>query len=168
MELRIFAYGTLKRGFANHASYCAGALRICRARLRGRLFKLSPYVPVLSVPDKSILVYGTSSPAADIEVQEKFGAFLKAKGTVGSESPDGADWGNVRGELLVFADPETRLPLLDGLEEFRPGRPSTYKRALVPITLSGGFRTSAWTYIAGFDPACLEEYEGESWNCRPG
>lgn len=159
-ELRIFAYGTLKRGFSNHDQYCAGVLRICPAWLRGRLFKLSPEIPVMTVPDEDVLEYGTAGVAADIEAQEKFESF---KGTAGSISSGAPGWRKIRGELLVFNDPRTRLPLLDNLEEFHPGRTSTYARVLVSITLSSGLQTSAWTYIAGFDPAGLEEYAGENW-----
>lgn len=164
MELRIFAYGTLKRGFPNHAEYCSGALRISAAYLRGRLFKLSPEIPVMIVPGEDIAAYGTSSVAADIEAQEQFEAFLKDKEAKGPIEAAGATWRKVRGELLVFDDPYTRLPLLDRLEEFQPGQSSTYIRALVPTTVSSGLQTCAWTYIAGFDPTYLQEYEGESWS----
>src|SRR5208337_876871 len=138
----------------------------CPAWLQGRLFKLSPQIPAMTVPDEAILVYGTASVAADIEAQEKFESLLRSR-QAGGPGPSGASsWGKVRGELLIFNDPETRLPLLDSLEEFRPGYPSTYKRALVFITLPSGSQTCAWTYIAGFDPARLEEYAGESWDRR--
>ena len=40
---------------------------------------------------------------------------------------------------------------------------STYIRVLVYISLPGGLQTSAWTYIAGFGPAGLEEYAVERW-----
>jgi gamma-glutamylcyclotransferase (GGCT)/AIG2-like uncharacterized protein YtfP len=161
-ELRVFVYGTLKRGFPNHDPYCTGVLRICSAWIRGRLFKLSPEIPAMTVPDEDILMYGTASVAADIEAQEKFESFLRSKGTAGPASSGSPGWRKVRGELLIFNDPETRLPLLDSLEEFQPGCPSTYLRALVFINLTGGLQTSAWTYIAGFDPATLEECAGES------
>jgi gamma-glutamylcyclotransferase (GGCT)/AIG2-like uncharacterized protein YtfP len=164
LELRIFAYGTLKRGFPNHAEYCSGALRISPACLRGRLFKLSPEIPVMIVPGEDIAAYGTSSFAADIEVQEQFEAFLKGKKAKGWTEAGGAAWRKVGGELLVFDDPYTRLPLLDSLEEFQPGHSSTYIRVLVPITVSSGLETCAWTYIAGFDPTYLQEYEGENWS----
>jgi gamma-glutamylcyclotransferase (GGCT)/AIG2-like uncharacterized protein YtfP len=165
-ELRIFAYGTLKRGFSNHDAYCEGVLRICPAWLHGKLFKLSSEIPAMTVPDADILVYGTASVAADIEAQEKFESFLRSREAGGPGSSWASSCGKVRGELLIFNDPETRLPLLDSLEEFRPGYPSTYKRALVFITLPSGSQTCAWTYIAGFDPARLKEYAGESWERR--
>lgn len=118
----------------------------------------------MTVPDEDILVHGTASAVADIEAQERFESLLRSNGTGISTSPSGGpEWGKVRGELLIFDDPQTRLPLLDSLEEFRPGRASTYVRVLVYITLPDGLQTSAWTYIAGCDPATLEAYAGENW-----
>jgi len=163
-ELRVFAYGTLKRGFPNHDTHCAGVLRTYPAWLQGRLFKLSSEIPAMIVPDEDILVHGTASVAADIEAQGEFQSFLTSRQAGGPGSSGASSWGKVRGELLIFNDPETRLPLLDSLEEFQPGCPSTYIRALVFITLPGGSQTSAWTYIAGFDPTGLEEYARESWD----
>ncbi len=163
-KLRIFVYGTLKKGFPNHRQYCAGVLRIYPAWLRGRLFRLTAEIPAMTVPDEDILVFGTADAAADMEAQERFESLLRSNGTVISASPPGGPvWGKVRGELLIFDDPRTRLPLLDSLEEFRPGLASTYVRALVYITLPGGLQTSAWTYIGGCDPATLEAYAGEIW-----
>ncbi len=166
-ELRIFAYGTLKKGFPNHDAHCNGVLRTCPAWLHGRLFKLSHEIPAMVVPDSDILVRGTAGVAADIEAQEEFESFLRSKEAGGPGSSGASSWGMVRGELLVFNDPESRLPLLDTLEEFRPGYPSTYIRVLVLINLPGGSQTCAWAYIAGFDPTGLEEYAGESWERRP-
>ena len=163
-DLRVFVYGTLKRGFSNHDAYCTGVLRICPAWLRGRLFKLTPQIPALTVPDEDVLACGTAAVTADIETQEKFESFRANKQIAPPASTFSPGWRKVRGELLVFDDPETRLPLLDSLEEFRPGSPSTYLRVLVSLTLPGGSQTSAWTYIAGADPASLEEYAGESWD----
>ncbi len=163
-KLHIFVYGTLKRGFPNHHQYCTGVLRICPAWLRGKLFKLTAEIPVMTVPNEDILVHGTANAVADIEAQERFESLLRNKGIGISASPSGGpEWGKVRGELLIFDDPRTRLPLLDSLEEFRPGRASAYVRVLVYITLPDGLQTSAWTYIAGCDPAALEAYERENW-----
>ncbi|HYA42916.1 MAG TPA: gamma-glutamylcyclotransferase family protein [Syntrophobacteraceae bacterium] len=168
LELRVFAYGTLKRGFPNHDPYCAGMLWARPAWLWGRIFKLSAEIPAMTVPHEDILAFGTADVLADIYSQERFETSLRSGATVGFVSSGrGPGWKKVRGELLVFDDPQTRLPLFDRLEEFDPGSPSTYIRALVFATMADGLRTSAWTYIAGFDPAGLEEYAGESWGqCR--
>jgi gamma-glutamylcyclotransferase (GGCT)/AIG2-like uncharacterized protein YtfP len=166
-ELRIFAYGTLKKGFRNHDRYCAGVLRVCPAWLRGRLFKLSAEIPVMTIPEEDILLRGTASPAIDIQARKRFEPASGGKGAEGPASSDGAAWRTVRGELLVFGDAEKRLPLLDSLEGFCPGGRSEYIRVLVHVNLAGGTQTSAWTYIAGFDPAGLEDYTGESWAHLP-
>ena len=163
-ELRVFVYGTLKKGFSNHDRYCAGVLSIFPACRRGRLFVLSENVPAMTVPEEDILLYGTASAASDIEAQERFKSVLRRKGETRPASTVGAEWRTVQGELLAFDDAEIRLPLLDSLEEFQPGQESLYKRALVYVSLPGGEQTSAWTYIAGFDPVSLEEYAAENWD----
>jgi gamma-glutamylcyclotransferase (GGCT)/AIG2-like uncharacterized protein YtfP len=168
-ELRVFVYGTLKRGFPNHERYCGGALRICPAWLRGRLYKRSAEIPAMTVPDENILALGTANAAADIEAQEKFESLLTSEWAGERTSSVAPHWGRVLGELLIFGDPQNRLPLLDGLEEFRPGRQSVYTRVLVHATIPGGLLTCAWTYIAGSNPLELEEYAGENWeDCRTG
>ncbi len=164
-ELRVFVYGTLKRGFSNHELYCAGVLRICPAWLRGRLFKRTDEIPSMSVTDEDVLALGTANTAVDIETQEKFESLLRSERTGVRTLPAVTDWRVVRGELLIFGDPQSRLPLLDDLEEFRPGKKSAYSRVLVYATVDSGLQTSAWTYITGFDTAALEEYAGESWEC---
>lgn len=49
------------------------------------------------------------------------------------------------GELITFDDPETRLPAIDRLEGFRPGRRSLYRRVLVPASVNGAPKL-AWVY----------------------
>ena len=108
------------------------------------------------VPKKSVLALGTAVAAEDIEVQQN----IKPAPMAGSGAALGGQaWKKVRGELLVFDDPEERLPILDAFEEYHPGGPSTYLRALVSINLSDGRQTTAWTYIG--DPATLEEFDGD-------
>lgn len=159
-ELRVFAYGTLKKGFSNHGAYCADVLQIRPAWVYGRLYKLSPELPVLIVPTQSVLALGTAGVANDIEVQQRIKPGPPAKSVTALDSPA---WKKVQGELLLFDDPEIRLPLLDDLEEFLPGGGSTYVRVLVSVNLPGGLQATAWTYIGACEPASLEEIEGESW-----
>jgi hypothetical protein len=56
--LRLFVYGTLKRGFWNHDRFCRGVLAVEDARVRGRLFETSSGIPVLQVPEEDILAVG--------------------------------------------------------------------------------------------------------------
>jgi len=56
--LRLFVYGTLKRGFWNHDRFCRGVLTVEYAVVRGRLFEASSGIPVLEVPEEDILAVG--------------------------------------------------------------------------------------------------------------
>jgi gamma-glutamylcyclotransferase (GGCT)/AIG2-like uncharacterized protein YtfP len=164
-ELRIFVYGTLKKGFSNHERYCKGLLCAEPAYLTGKLFKLTARIPIMIVPDEHILAQGSRDIAADMQLQEKMESLpRKGKPDKGEKAGmPGGPWRRVCGELLSFDDPETRLASIDRLEEFRPGRPSTYNRVLVSAVLPDGSETAAWTYVAGFDTRDLEEYEGKAW-----
>jgi gamma-glutamylcyclotransferase (GGCT)/AIG2-like uncharacterized protein YtfP len=158
-ELKIFVYGTLKRGFPNHERYCKGLLRAEPACLTGRLFKLTAQIPVMMIPDDHVLVQGSADTSADMRLQEQFQSTLPRWE---KSTPEGG-YRKVYGELLYFGDPETRLPSMDFLEDFQPGKPSTYNRVLASVMLQGGSETAAWVYVAGFDTQGLEEYEGEKW-----
>ncbi len=162
-ELRVFVYGTLKRGFSNHDLYCSGVLRVYPAWVRGKLFSLSSEVPVMRIPDEDILLKGSTSVAADIEAQDKFDSFLRRKVNKSGLSCEAGDWRKIRGELHIFDNPETRLPLLDSVEDFQPSQPSVYMRALIFINLPNGSQTTAWTYLAGPNADGLQEYAGEIW-----
>jgi hypothetical protein len=67
--LRLFVYGTLKRGFWNHDRFCRGVLAVEDAPVRGRLFETSSGIPVLLVPEEDILAVGTTNPLADVATQ---------------------------------------------------------------------------------------------------
>ena len=64
--LRLFVYGTLKRGFWNHDRFCRGVLVVEDAVVRGRLFETPSGIPVLLVPEGDILADGTTDPCADV------------------------------------------------------------------------------------------------------
>ena len=49
------------------------------------------------------------------------------------------------GERLSINDPESRLPAINRLEEFRQGGSSLYWRVLVPAVVNGA-RELAWLY----------------------
>ena len=102
--LRLFVYGTLKRGFWNHDRFCRGVLTVEAAVVRGRLFETSSGIPVLEVPEEDILAVGTTNPLADVATQ----AHVTARMSNPKPTPDrlpkkgtGAPWGPVYGELLT-------------------------------------------------------------------
>jgi gamma-glutamylcyclotransferase (GGCT)/AIG2-like uncharacterized protein YtfP len=168
--LRIFVYGTLKRGFWNHDRFCRGVLTVEDAVVCGRLFETSSGIPVLMVPEEDILAVGTTDPRADVATQ----AHVTAHMSNPKPNPDrlprkgiGAPWGPVYGELLAFDDPETRLPAIDRLEGFHPGGPCLYRRVLVSAQVHGTV-LPAWLYV-GEDPISgrLTPLGGSRWLRKP-
>ena len=137
--IRLFVYGTLKRGFHNHR-FVVQASAIQPAWTWGRLWHLQAGFPALEVPDPLILAHGSDRPLHDARLQTKSPPFPAGK-------PDG-DWDWIGGELVTLVDPEANLPPIDRLEGFRPDDaryPSLYDRVLVPVwtATAGGV---AWTY----------------------
>jgi gamma-glutamylcyclotransferase (GGCT)/AIG2-like uncharacterized protein YtfP len=147
-QLTLFSYGTLKRGHANHEAFCRGYSRVEEATVRGRLYDLPSGYPALVVPNEDIRAIGTADPARDASEQRR----LERKEVHHQGSTV------VVGELFDFDDPEERLPALDRLEGFDPGRPSLYRRVLIPAEAAGGHVVLAWAYVIG-------EYSG---NHLPG
>ena len=142
--LRLFVYGTLKRGYPNHDLFCDGALEVRDARIRGRLYE-GPGFPVVEVPGEEVLARGSADPLADVAAQARLLARAASHPRPVPESAAAGTWGVVYGELLTFDDPERRLPVVDRLEGFRPGGPSLYRRVLVPVTV-GEKHETAWVY----------------------
>ena len=136
--LRLFVYGTLKRGGRYHERFCAGALSIEPASVRGRLYALPAGYPVLVVPAYSILARGSGDAIADVTRQETC--------ETPAASPEGAGWQDVHGELQTFDDPADRLAAIDALEDFHPGAPSLYLRVLLPVRRNAEY-VAAWTYV---------------------
>lgn len=136
--LRLFVYGTLKHGERNHDRFCRGASSAGAAMVRGRLYDLPFGFPALVVPEEDVNAVGTGDYHTDAKLPHSIGIPR-------SEELEG--WDVVRGELLLFDDPERRLPEIDGLEGFRPGEECFYTRVLIPVTpLSGGETILAWAY----------------------
>ena len=149
--LRLFVYGTLKRGFWNHDRFCRGVLAVEDAVVCGRLFETPSGIPVLQVPEEDILAVGTTDPRADVATQ----AHVTARMSNPEPTPDrlpkkgtGAPWGPVYGEILTFDDPVIRLPAIDRLEGFHPGAPCLYRRVLVPVRINGTVLPT-WLYVVG-------------------
>ena len=142
--LRLFVYGTLKRGYPNHDRFCQGALEIREAQVGGRLYE-GPGFPVLEVPDQDVLAHGTADPLADVATQARLSGRVGSYSQPVRKNATAGDWGAVCGELLTFDDPEARLPAIDYLEGFRPGGRSLYRRVLVPVVV-GDAHQLAWVY----------------------
>src|ERR687889_1489323 len=139
--LIMFFYGTLKRGERNYERYCSGALRVEGAMLRGDLYDIPNMdYPALVVPEEPILAYGTSDFARDAEEQRRLGG-----GPV--QLPAGP---RVFGEIIVFDDPESRLPALDHLEGFDPADASShYRRGMLPPPTEGRAAPPAGGQVIG-------------------
>jgi len=135
--LRLFVYGTLKRGYWNHQRFCAQARSIEPAVVWGRLYHLHAGFPALEVPEGLILARGTADPMADARRQHE-------NDTPRFGRPTG-DWDLISGELVTFTDPQRDLPPIDRLEGFRPGGHSMYQRVIVAV-LYGRTSVPAWTY----------------------
>lgn len=140
--IRLFVYGTLKRGGWNHDRFCRNAVTIETATVRGRLYLLSAGFPALEIPESSILAYGTADPLADAAIQAGFVPKIAA----GTDRPHPkGDWDPIKGELITFASPERDFPPIDRLEGFRPGSRCMYQRVLV-IVQTATMEYPAWVY----------------------
>lgn len=136
--LKLFVYGTLKRGQSNHDRFCRGALAVEEATLPGRLYDLPFGFPGLIVAGQSVRAVGTTDYAAD--------ARSSGRPAETADQDEGSS-PVVYGELMTFDDPEERLPSIDGLEGYRPGEPGLYKRVLLPVEPSGkDANILAWAY----------------------
>ena len=144
--LQLFVYGTLKRGFWNHARYCRDVLAVTDAVVRGRLLETSSGIPVLMVPEEDIRGIGSLDPRTDVSTQAHWTARKPSPATTPPSTATDTPWGPVYGELLTFDDPVARLPAIDRLEGFYPGGSSLYRRALVPIR-SHRAVCPVWLYV---------------------
>lgn len=153
--LKLFVYGTLKRGFWNHDRFCQGAITVEEAVVKGRLFEMPSGIPVLQVPEVLILAQGTTDPIADTATQAQASAHMFDREPTLELTPDtkATPWVNVYGELITFNDPETRIPAIDRLEGFHPGAVSLYRRILSPVQ-SNGIILPAWLYAYEFSNKC--------------
>jgi gamma-glutamylcyclotransferase (GGCT)/AIG2-like uncharacterized protein YtfP len=152
--LRLFVYGTLKRGYQNHKQFCSRIISVEEAAVWGRLYHLSVGFPAIEVPELLILEHGTDDPLADV---------IKQQDTIELqfERPEG-DWDLIRGELLSFDRPMEDLPPIDRLEGFRPLKRSIYRRVLVPVKKALSI-TSAWLYCMERPPRQGKRITGGLW-----
>lgn len=159
--LRLFVYGTLKRGQCNH-HLCRGARSIQPATLAGRLYYAPPGYPALTLDAERILARGTG----DLEADLRRGA--AAEDSVETESIVGPSL--VHGELHVYADrPIERLRRFDRLEMFDPAaiERCEYVRVLTRVRAVGGGAMPAWTYIWAGDAGRLTPIVAGDWPGPP-
>ena len=139
-HLRLFVYGTLKRGFWNHDRFCSQAISIEPATTWGRLYHLPAGFPALEVPETCILAHGTEDPIADARTQNSMELPDNAM-----TRPDG-NWDLIHGEMMTFANPAFDLPPIDRLEGFNPNSQSMYQRVLVAVSSENHIRL-VWLYV---------------------
>lgn len=143
LAIRLFVYGTLKRGYWNHDRFCNDAVAIEPAAVQGRLYELPSGIPVLEVPDQSIIAVGSTDIRADALTQS-------------AGEPDGraqlecsGSWRWIEGEVITLPDPRRTIPPIDGLEQFDPRGASIYRRVLVQANMVDGRRIPVWCYVSG-------------------
>ena len=144
-QLRIFVYGTLKRGYWNHDRFCSQAVSIEPATTWGRIYHLPAGFPALVIPPESILATGTADPIADTRLQNE--TKIPQSGFI---NPQSGDWDLIHGELMTFSDPLMDLPPIDRLEGFNPHGRSMYDRVLTAAESKGVLRT-CWIYFGRED-----------------
>jgi len=140
--LKVFVYGTLKRGWWNHEPYMKGYVAVEPCTIVGRVHLRHTRTPILDIPRANVLAIGTADAAADLETQTRIAASLVDGAPLVRA---GGEWFDVKGELYTFSDAPTRVPHLDGLEEYVPGAPSLYDRVLAPVGRDNG--RVAWVYV---------------------
>jgi gamma-glutamylcyclotransferase (GGCT)/AIG2-like uncharacterized protein YtfP len=160
---RLFVYGTLKRGFVNHERFCASAIQIRTAQIRGRLFETPWGHPVVELSTHEVLVHGSADPEWDWSCQRALAKVPASEGNMDpksiqenplftlharkdvSKSEKPAGW--VQGELLDFLNPRGWLAELDHFEEFDPAVGlSRFERVLVRAYLADSVSIPAWVY----------------------
>jgi gamma-glutamylcyclotransferase (GGCT)/AIG2-like uncharacterized protein YtfP len=161
--LRLFVYGTLKRGGRNYRRFCARSVSVSSATVWGRLYLLSQGFPALELAEESILAKGTAHPHIDT-----FRLMQRQKARLPFDRPLG-DWGLIRGELIVFANPMRDLPPIDCLEGFYPNRISLYQRVMI-VVQSRHRLVTAWTYcmehIDDMQDSKKQRIMAGRWPCR--
>jgi gamma-glutamylcyclotransferase (GGCT)/AIG2-like uncharacterized protein YtfP len=141
--LRLFVYGTLKRGFPAHERFFGTGAEAEPALVRGSLFDLPAGFPALSVPPEDVLATGTASAPEDAEKQRGFSLDRSKRPSPKRPSPNEA----ARGEVFTLEDPGKLLPALDAFEGFDPGGESLYERVLIPAWTESGQGAPVWAYV---------------------
>jgi gamma-glutamylcyclotransferase (GGCT)/AIG2-like uncharacterized protein YtfP len=148
----LFVYGTLRHDQPEHARYCRGVTGWRRARLCGRLFRLTEGYLLLVLPSAAILHQATGDPVADETRRQVVDPASLARSAAAMQGADGARW--IEGELLVFSDAAPAWPPLDRWEGVSPGVSSVYARLVVPVLVEDAAQSviTAWVYAATHPP----------------
>ena len=144
--IRVFVYGSLKRGGEYHARFARHLTQVTPAAVTGRLYQHPSGYPMLVVPKTHVLAKGTAQLTADCRTWETW----SVRQLDNPQVPDGNDWEPVLGELLTFEHPQQQLRELDWLEDFRAAGDSLYERVIVTAeqTTGGVAHVAAWCYVA--------------------
>jgi gamma-glutamylcyclotransferase (GGCT)/AIG2-like uncharacterized protein YtfP len=107
-----------------------------------------------------LFVYGTLMRGFHEDLRKNIEAKLVGDGTISATLYDLGDYpgarlaGNrsenfVKGELYKLGDPEHAIGILDKYEDHFPSEPrkSLFIRELMTVTLEGGRKRRAWTYL---------------------
>ncbi|MCE9553118.1 MAG: gamma-glutamylcyclotransferase [Planctomycetes bacterium] len=141
--LRLFVYGTLKRGQSNHTRYFGDGAKVEPAEVRGRLFQLRQGYPMLLAPLGDLLAIGTADYVADGNRQQELS---KAVAPAYAPQQDDEAWPLVRGEIIDLTEVDRRLPRIDLLEDFDAASGTgLYRRVLLWAARP---RIAVWTYVA--------------------
>lgn len=143
--LRVFVYGTLKRGGWGYTQYGHGHIRQEAAAVVGRVVDRPEGYPALFVPPESVVAWASDDLLADAALSGAF-APVPLPHRMQDLPVPAPPWRWVRGEMLEYPD-GGRLTFLDDFEEFTPGEPSLYCRVLAPVLVNGSV-TAAWMYCS--------------------
>lgn len=149
--LRIFVYGSLKRGYRNHTAYCQGYESFRTATIVGRLYRQADGYPMLIVPPDSILALGTGDICQDLEQLAQVAKSISNQSLPAPIADD--SWLEIRGEIYEWpaghAESGNIVTRLDRLEDFYPNDTSgsLYHRVIVLARHAEGIEP-VWTFVA--------------------
>ncbi|GAB7080428.1 gamma-glutamylcyclotransferase [Megalodesulfovibrio paquesii] len=150
--LRLFVYGTLKRGCYGFEQYCQGCCSLQPAAVRGRVVDRPEGYPTLFIPPEDVLAIGSEDILRDLALPWRYEP-VQAASFPALEPP----WRFVLGEVLEFKDPESRLRVFDEFEDFLPDDKSCYCRVLAPV-ITGKTVSAAWLYASPHSPRFQQDH----------
>lgn len=160
---RLFVYGTLKPGAANHDSICRAATSVAPGLVRGRLVERPEGYPTLFVPPHTILAYAGPDYREDALCCEADLPNPPFPSHSATGQPDTAflhptgPWTLVHGQILQFPAAAPYLAALDAFEEYFPDGPSMYLRVLLPVWSQSRLRP-CWAYISPHSARFAREF----------